>query len=53
MEPYRLERGLYTVKAQEVEVPFVAYWNGRKWVHNAMKYNLHIHIWVKYENFNK
>lgn len=47
MEPGRIERGIYTVKASEVEAPFVAYWNGRKWIHGAMKYNINIHTWIR------
>lgn len=47
MDTNAIARGLYAVKAQEVEQPFVAYWNGRKWVHGAMKYNINIHTWIK------
>ena len=47
MELNGIEKGIYHVKAHEVEAPFVAYWNGRKWIHGAMKYNINIHTWIK------
>lgn len=47
MDVYGIEKGVYTVKASEVESPFIAYWNGRRWVHAAMKYAINIHTWIK------
>lgn len=47
MDTSRIQIGIYYVKADEVEAPFVAYWNGHKWVHGAMKYNININTWIK------
>jgi len=47
MDTCPIARGIYSVKAEEVEMPFVAYWNGGKWIHNAMKYHINIHTWIK------
>lgn len=47
MDTSSIQRGTYAVKATEVEHAFVAYWNGRKWVHGAMKYAINIHTWIK------
>lgn len=47
MDVSSIEKGIYAVKASEVAAPFVAYWNGHKWVHGAMKYNINIHTWIK------
>lgn len=47
MDIHGIQKGLYTVKAHEVEAPFVAYWNGHRWTHAAMRYNINIHTWIK------
>jgi hypothetical protein len=47
MEVNGIQIGLHAVKADEVQNAFVAYWNGRKWMHGAMKYNINIHTWIK------
>jgi hypothetical protein len=47
MEVNGIQIGLHAVKASEVQSTFVAYWNGRKWVHGAMKYAINIHTWIK------
>jgi len=49
MDVSAIKVGIYIVKAKEVEAPFVAYWNGHKWVHGAMKYNINIHTWIKHD----
>lgn len=41
-------RGHYNVHAKEVRASFVAYWNGRKWEHPALKYNVHITRWEEW-----
>ncbi len=47
MDVTGIKVGIYIVKAHEVESPFIAYWNGRKWMHGAMKYNINIHTWLE------
>jgi hypothetical protein len=47
MELRGIAKGAYMVEANEVKFPFIAYWNGHKWVHNAMKYNIKIHTWIR------
>ena len=49
MNIHKIEKGIYYVKAHEVENVFVAYWNGHKWMHGAMKYNINIHTWIRHE----
>lgn len=46
-QPDPPSKGDYIVRAKEVQAPFVAHWNGRKWTHPALKYGVTIYRWQR------